>query len=224
MKSEKEILAEYGGRGGVRGESGAPSRKTVAELNKEHAKRGSGILTGFYDERDRIRDEEKLADSPYLHRLSDEQKHQALQGQKREKVEELRRETVEDYRAEVEDYHAALGSREKELRTELFGGLDAPTLAAAASAGDDALPRILGAAVAAGNGELAKACFVTAEARGLSEVVVPYLESDPGARDLYREWKEIPSREARERQLDTIERVVPEMEPERLMPPACGTT
>ncbi len=191
-------------------------KRTISEINGEHAKQASQILTGFYDERDRIRDHERLEDSPYLHRLSSEQRFQALQGQKAEKASAFRRETVEAYRREVEGYHAALEGREKELRAELFGGLDAPTLAAAASAGDDALPRILEAAVAAGNAELAKACFTTAELRGLSEVVVRYLEADGEARELYHELKAVPPEEARERQLDSVEQVVPEVEPERL--------
>ncbi len=191
-------------------------KRRVSEINAAHAARASEILTSFYPERDRIRDEEQLADSPYLGRLSNEQKHQALQEQKRERAEELRRAIVEDYRAEVLDYHAALDRRQEELREELFGGLDAPTLAAAASADDDALPRILQAAVAGGNAELMKAVFVAAESRGLAEVVAPCLQAAPEARELYRELKSIPSEEARERQLETVERVVPEVESARL--------
>ncbi len=192
-------------------------KKTIEQINAAHAERASGMLNGFLDERNRIRDEERLEDSPYLHRLTPEQRFAALQSQKTERVAELRRSVVEDYRAEVLDYHARLAHRREELEEELFGGgLDSRTLAAAASADDDALPRILQAAIAAGDAELARAAFVAAETRGLSEVTLSYLQADPEAREVYRELKSIPSEEVRERQLD-VERVVPEVESERLM-------
>ncbi len=211
MKSEREILAKYGRR-----ERGTTT-KTVQEINAEHGKRAGELLTSVYDRLDDIRDGEELEHSSYLHRLSEEQKRQALQEQKVEKAEEHRREIIDAYKREVESYHARLARRQEEIEEELFGGLDSQTLAAAAAAADEALPRILQAAIAAGNAELARAAFVAAESRGLSEVVVPYLEADPEAREVYQELKSIPSEEARERQLETVERVVPEVESERLM-------
>ncbi len=216
MKTDAEILREYGGRQGARGQGAAPSRKSVQEINAEHGQRAGELLTGVYDRLDDIRDHERLEESSYLRRMNPQERFRLLQAQKREKAEELRRETVERYRAEVEAYHVALESREKELRESLFGGLDAPTLAAAASAADEALPRILEAAVAAGNAELAKAAFVAASSRGLDEVIVRYLETDGEARELYHELKAVPPEEARERQLDSVEQVVPEVDPERL--------
>ncbi len=211
MKSEREILAKYGRR-----ERGTTT-KTVQEISAEHGKRAGELLTSVYDRLDDIRDGEELEHSSYLHRLSEEQRRQALQEQKVEKAEEHRREIIDAYKREVESYHARLARRQEELEEALFGGLDSQTLAAAASAADDALPRILQAAIAAGDGELIKACFVAGESRGLAEVTARCLEAAPEAQDLYQELKSIPSEEARERQLETVERVVPEVESERLM-------
>ncbi len=216
MKSEREILAKYGRR-----ERGTTT-KTVQEINAEHGKRAGELLTSVYDRLDDIRDGEELEHSSYLHRLSEEQKRQALQEQKVEKAEEHRREIIDAYKREVESYHARLARRQEEIEEELFGGLDSRTLAAAASADDDALPRILAAAVAAADGELMKAVFVAAESRGLAEVTARCLEAAPEARELYRELKAVPPEEVRARQLNSVEQVVPEVELDRLAgsPPA----
>ncbi len=216
MKSEREILAKYGRR-----ERGTTT-KTVQEISAEHGKRAGELLTSVYDRLDDIRDGEELEHSSYLHRLSEEQRRQALQEQKVEKAEEHRREIIDAYKREVESYHARLARRQEEIEEELFGGLDSRTLAAAASADDDALPRILAAAVAAADGELMKAVFVAAESRGLAEVTARCLEAAPEARELYRELKAVPPEEVRARQLNSVEQVVPEVELDRLAgsPPA----
>ena len=191
------------------------SEKTVHEIQQAHRERASRILLGCQDAFSEIRGQRAPEEGGYLDRLSPWQRKSLLEDQKREKAEGVRRGAVEEYAREVSRFHDALDRRRKALREELFGGLDSATLAAAASADDAALPRILEAAVAAGDAELAKACFTTAELRGSSEVVVPYLEANPEAAGLYREWKAAPSEEARERQLASVERVVPEFEPGR---------
>ncbi len=66
---------------------------------------------------------------------------------------------------------------------------------------------------------------MAAEQRGLGDLMASYFDQvAPEARELYQEWAEVPPPEVLERQLGSIETILPEPDPERLMPLARATT
>lgn len=67
--------------------------------------------------------------------------------------------------------------------------------------------------------------FVASEQRGLGDLMARYFDRiDPEGRDLYGEWTEIPPSEVLERQLDSVEALIPEPDSAGLIPPATATT
>jgi hypothetical protein len=60
--------------------------------------------------------------------------------------------------------------------------------------------------------------FVAAEGRGMGDLMAQYFDRlNPGGRELYEEYSEIPPPESLERQAKGVETVIPD--PDRLMPP-----
>jgi hypothetical protein len=67
--------------------------------------------------------------------------------------------------------------------------------------------------------DLGRAVFVAAEGRGMGDLMAQYFDRlNPGGRELYEEYSEIPPPESLERQAMGVETVIPD--PDRLMPPA----
>jgi len=202
--------------------------KHLAEIQQEHQRSAGQIMTGYQDALGEIRGDQELAEGEYLDMLSDEQKLKILWEQKAQRAGEAYRKTLEAYAAEVERYHAALAKRRSHLKKQLFG-VEGPEGAAALSktvlAGEIELSALLDVAALAGNAELARAVFVAAEQKGFGDIMARYFdEVNPEARSLYEEWRDLPSEESLERQVDTIDRVVRPPVYDRLMPHATATT
>jgi hypothetical protein len=67
--------------------------------------------------------------------------------------------------------------------------------------------------------DLGRAVFVAAEGRGMGDLMAQYFDRlNPGGRELYKEYSEIPPPESLERQAKGVVTVIPD--PDRLMPPA----
>jgi hypothetical protein len=63
--------------------------------------------------------------------------------------------------------------------------------------------------------------FVAAEGRGMGDLMAQYFDRlNPGGRELYEEYSEIPPPESLERQAKGVETVIPDPSPNKLMPPA----
>ena len=84
---------------------------------------------------------------------------------------------------------------------------------------DLAAPKPLPHAAKSSNDDLGRAVFVAAEGRGMGDLMAQYFDRlNPGGRELYEEYSEIPPPESLERQAKGVETVIPD--PDRLMPPA----
>jgi hypothetical protein len=148
-----------------------------------------------------------------------------LREQKGERANESREAAVEAYTAALEHYAADLSRRTDELRGRLFGVSDAGALSRAALATDAELGALLEIAATAGSADLGRAVFVAAEQRGLGDLMAAYFDKmDPEARGLYSEWTEVPPPEALERQREGVDTILPEPDPDRLMPFARANT
>lgn len=195
--------------------------KTIMEIIAEHQDRAGKILNGLFGAYDGVRQDTKLEDSPYLDRLSDGQKRLALLDLKTEKAASARREALKAYTEQVERYAGEISTRKAELRRGLFG-LSAPesaaTLARAAVAPEEELAAMLDLADATSNAELSKIVFAEASRRELGTLSARYLlAADEQTRALHEEWRAMPAEEVVERQLDSVEQVVPQVpDPERL--------
>ena len=202
--------------------------KTVAEISQEHGRNAAGILTGYQDATDEIRETRELEEGAYLDHLTPEQRMGALREQKAGRADEAYQGTLEAYTAEVERYHSELAQRRTHLKKHLFG-VAGPDGAAALSrtvlASEGELAAYLDVAIQAGNEDLARAVFVAAERKGFGDLMARYFdEVDNEARALYNEWSALPTEEALERQRESIERVVQPPDYDRLMPYATATT
>lgn len=114
--------------------------------------------------------------------------------------------------AALKNRNASLEKREQDLRRRLFGApvghkdgvavqsaafTDALTRATLASEED--LGRLAEVAARTGDKALGKAVFVAAEQRGMADLAVPYLNSNPDVLADYRELGTMPTAEDRQR-------------------------
>jgi hypothetical protein len=145
----------------------------------------------------------------YLDRLSDQQRYELLREQKGQAVDEACARHREEYREQLERFGAELSERTNYLRERLFKVSDTGAGSRAATANEDELAGMLDYAMLAGLGELGRAVFVAAEMRGLADLMGRYFsEIDPDARDLYNEWRQAPTPETLERQIEGVEQIV----------------
>jgi hypothetical protein len=143
-----------------------------------------------------------------------------LRDQKMEKATEAHEHAFSSYTEQVEYYHRQLEKRANHIKGELFRVEDAGALSRAATATDAELGAMLEIAAQAQNSELGRAVFVSAEQRGLGNLMKDYFDKlNPEGRELYGEWSEIPPQEVLERQLD-IEAILPAPSADELMPRA----
>ncbi len=199
--------------------------RTIREIKEAFGQSGAKIVNGHHETRLKIAAETEPAEGRYLDRLSFGERRGIMLEQKTERVGESVRESREAYTAEVERYHKELSGRQDFLKGRLFGVGDAGALSRAALATDAELGAMLEISAHAGNAELGRAVFVASEQRGLGDLMARYFDRvDPDARDLYGEWTEIPPSEVLERQLESVETLIPEPDPDRLMPTAHANT
>ena len=199
--------------------------RTIREIKEAFGQSGAKIVNGHHETRLKIAAETEPAEGRYLDRLSFGERRGIMVEQKTGRVGESVRESREAYTAEVERYHKELSGRQDFLKGRLFGVGDAGALSRAALATDAELGAMLEISAHAGNAELGRAVFVASEQRGLGDLMARYFDRvDPDARDLYGEWTEIPPSEVLERQLESVEALIPEPDPAGLMPPAPATT
>jgi hypothetical protein len=67
--------------------------------------------------------------------------------------------------------------------------------------------------------------FVAAESRGLGDLMAAFFEKvDPEARDLYSEWRQILPAEVLKRHRESVERIIPPVDPGKLIPPVRAAT
>lgn len=195
-------------------------QKNINEIIEEHQKRAGETLTGYQDKIQKITEDREPTEGLYLDNLTPAQRFKALRDQKAEKATAAYDEAIAAYRKEVERYHHELALRKVVLEERLFavgGSEGAAALAQAAVATNGQLGQMLDLAVLANNDELAKTIFIVAERRGLGDLLNRYFnEADEEARALYQEWTQIPSEAMLKRQWESVEQVVPPVEPERL--------
>ena len=189
------------------------SEKTVHEIREEHARRAAEITGAYFDAKDAVRETTEPRAGAYLDRLAPQERMRVLREQKAEAAAEAYETARASYRAEVERYQREVGRRRARLRERLFGVDDpaaATTLARAATADEGELREMLGLAAQTGNEQLGKVVFAAAERRGLGDVLAEYFAGMDGeARELFREWSELPTEDAMRRQREGIDRVLP---------------
>lgn len=196
--------------------------KTVHEMQAEHGRASTEILSRYHEVLDALREEREPEAGAYLDRLTPEQRMGLMREQKTQKAGDARREALEAYTAAVEDYHEGLQSRQGRLKALLFG-VDGPDGAAALSrtvtASDGELSAYLDVAELSGNEDLARAVFVAAERRN-SGASWPATSTTwiPKRASSTRSGRPSPA-EVLERQRESVEQIVAEPDPGRLMPP-----
>lgn len=199
--------------------------RTIREIREAFGAASGAIVNGHHATIAEITAETEPAEGRYLDRLSGAERMGLMREQKAERARESKSAATEAYVAEVERYQKELSARTDRLRGRLFKVEDAGALSRAALASDAELGALLEIAAAAGNADLGRAVFVASEQRGLGDLMARYFDGlDPEARELYGEWTEVPPAEVLERQREDVEVLIPEPDPERLMPVAQGTT
>lgn len=199
--------------------------RTIQEIKEAFGQSGPKIVNGHHETRAAISAETEPAEGRYLDRLGFQEHRAIMVEQKTERVGESVRESREAYTAEVERYHKELSGRQDFLKGRLFGVGDAGALGRAALATDAELGAMMELAAHAGNAELGRAVFAASEQRGLGDLMARYFDQvDPEARGLFGEWTEIPPAEVLERQLESVEALIPEPNPAGLIPRAPATT
>lgn len=199
------------------------SDKTIHEIKEEFGSSGPAALNRYHETLAAIAAERDPEEGRYLDRLPPQERMRLMREQKAERAGDLTRQAREDYAAEVSKYHAELAERTDYLKGRLFRVEDAGALSRAALATDTELGAMLELAAHAGNAELGRAVFVAAEQRGLGDLMASYFDRvEPEARELYQEWAEIPPPEILTRQRESVETILPELNPDRLMPTAAA--
>jgi hypothetical protein len=197
--------------------------KTLAEINQEHGRRASEILTAYMDATEAIRAERGLEEGRYLDELTPEQRMRILRECNVEEAQEAYRETYEAYTAEVERYENQLAQRRTHLKKSLFaveGSEGAAALSRTVLASEEELAAYLDVAIQADNEDLARTVFVAAERKELGELLFRYFDDvNPEARALYQEWTKLPTQEDLERRRESIERIVRPPDYDWLIPP-----
>lgn len=198
--------------------------KSWAEINQEHARNASRILLGYEDAKQRLRNTTELAQElPYT--LSDGERRRLLEEEKRQQARAAYESTKKAYAAEVERHHDAIAQRRAYLQERLFKIEDASAIQAAARASDEELETLMDRALFAGHDQLARALAMEASQRGAGDLMARFFdEVDGEARGLYGEWTELPSKEALDRQVENIDRIVQPPDYGRLIPYASATT
>jgi predicted metalloprotease with PDZ domain len=197
------------------------SDRTIQDIRAEFSSSSAATLNRYQARLDEIMADTEPEAGAYLERLSDEQRRDLLIEQKMERAKQVVERARKDYTSEVERYHAALSKRKEYLTERLFKVEDAGALSRAALATGDELGALLGLAARAQNAELGRAVFVAAEQRDLGELMAAYFDKiNPEGRGLYQEWVEVPPAEVFERQIDNVDVVIPDPDPDSLMPKA----
>jgi hypothetical protein len=195
--------------------------KSIQVLKQEFSSSASSTLGSYQADLDEIKADMSPAGGAYLERLTDEQRMDLLREQKMERAKEITERARKDYTAVVERYHDALSKRADFLREHLFNVEDASALSRAALATDAELGAMMELASTASNAELGRAVFVAAEQRGLGEHMHTYFDKmKPEGRGLYQEWVEIPPAEVLQRQINNVDVVIPDPDPDALIPRA----
>jgi len=199
--------------------------KTLKEIKAEFGSSGARTFNCYYEHLAEITAKREPEASGYPDRLTDEQRTNVLREQKMEQAGEITQRAREDYDAEVERYHAELSERADYLKERLVKVEDAGALSKAALATDAELGAMLELAAHAGNAESDRAVFVASEQRGLGDLMASFFyRIDSEGRELYEEWTEIPPSEILGRQTDSVESLIPDPDPDHLMPPPRVTT
>jgi hypothetical protein len=167
---------------------------TEAEQIQQEFSAAAGRITGSYhNEIDRLRENTVLGDEERIDHAYD-----------------VHGKAAEDYNLAVAARNARLAEREAEIREDLFGAPSGKTgpsfteaILKASSATDEELAELAHLAADTGDETLGKASFAVAMRRGRVDVMRPYLNSKPEARQLFRELGEMPTPEERERALQT---------------------
>ncbi len=199
--------------------------KTIPEIREAFGRAQMEIIGGHRDALDAMRDEREPEAGAYLDRLTDEQRMNLHREQKTERARESHGAAVEAYTEALERYEGDLSRRTDELRERLFKVESADAGMKAALATDTDLGTMLEYAIQSSNGDIARAVFTAADQRGLGDLMARYFDRmDPDARELYSEWSEIPPAESLERQRESVGVVLPEPDPDGLMPFARANT
>jgi hypothetical protein len=171
------------------------SATEAEQIQQEFQAAAGRTLNSYHTEIDRLRENTVLGD-----------------GERIDAAYDVHGKAAEDYTQAVEARNARLVEREAEIRADLFG---APSSGAktgpsftqailkASSATDEELAELASLAADTGDETLGKASFAVAMRRQRTDVMRPYLNSKPEARQLFRELGEMPTPEERGRALET---------------------
>ncbi len=195
--------------------------KTIEEIRREYSEKATALMNARFARTDEIANLRAPGGDPYyMSKMTNEQQRMVLHDQKQELAERNRDELRREFVAAHERYARDVAERTAYLHRRLFGaeGADsAMLLARAATASEDELKDMLGAASQAKNSELGKIVFAAAHRRGLGDAMVNYFaEMDPEARELYAEFHEAPSEETIAKQAADIDSMIPPASPEQL--------
>lgn len=187
--------------------------KTIHEIKAAFGDARTALLQDYYRELDGVR---AIAhpDTPHADKLTAEGRAEILVGQKNTAKDEARGRALERYREATGEHREAAEARTAFLDKSLYHVADGRLVADAAGATDEGLERLMRAAARTNNGELAKAVFGEADARGLSGLVNAYLEgAGPETAELYAERQAAPSPEELDKHEAQAEMFVHDPEP-----------
>lgn len=182
------------------------SKETIRELEASYSEKAAELLQSWYARLDEIARSPESIEGPYADRLTDEARAAAIREQKFERANAEREEYLREYRELTEGHQEQVKRRVRALGERLFKTEDAGLLASAALATDTKLGTLLEIAAQADNAELGRVVFVAAEQRNLGDLMASYFDRiDPGAREIYREFKAAPEEDIMERRLASID-------------------
>jgi hypothetical protein len=195
------------------------TNRTIQEIEGSYSERATRLLSGWYERWGEIASATETVEGSHADLLTGAQRAEAAHQQKAERAraraEECRRECLEL----TEGRNAAIRSRARSLRKEVYAMENADVLSRAALATDAQLGAMAELAAGAGSSELAKACFASAEQRQLGEVMARCLDAmGPGARGAHEELKAAPSEESMERKLADADKLFPAPTPADFAP------
>jgi hypothetical protein len=197
-------------------------RRTVQAILEDAGTRGSGLVNGYLDTLDELRSKRELDQGTYKDDLTPEQQRSVLLKSKVAEAADKRAAVKEAYTENLRPTHEALAKRREALREDLYAIKDPALLTRAVLCTEDELRNLTAVAVQIGGSgsDLLKSCLVAAERRGMGDVLNTIFEEHPEFGELYQEWHALPPKEALKRQLEGVDRVIPEPTAERLTPPA----
>ncbi len=192
--------------------------RSVHDILEQGGAAASKIVNSYLDELDSLKQKNTLADGGYKADLTDEQRKQILSREKLEQAQAAHADVKQDYTNHLANTHWALGRRREELREDLYSIGNPELLVRATLASDEELRNLtaVGAQTGESGSDLIKACLVAAERREAGDILNTIFQSRPDLGEAYQEWSALPPAEVLERQIENVDKILPEPTPDRL--------